>query len=112
MRPAEQRRQVVEDAQKVAGDDADARFACSMLLASVIVGPGREDVARFLRIRGARRPFFDVIADGFERNHIWYRGKVRHSGWDHPEDGGLALLMDAACGLGLLERVGNDRQGR
>lgn len=40
-----------------------------------------------------------------KKNKIWQNGKVRHSGWDDPKDGGMNFILDVTCALGYIEKA-------
>ena len=93
------RRKIREVASDLA--DGDTRLAIEMLLASIHVGGHVDKVAELL---DRPRSELETIAARLERNGIWRSdGRVFHSGW-FDEDGGIALIMDAMCGTGMLEK--------
>lgn len=82
-------------------EEGEARDAGRVLLASAIVGPNAQKVAKALGIPLSRvSPYARRLRD----NGIWTtNGKVA-ANWFNEEDGGVEFACDVNVALGFMER--------
>ena len=80
--------------------DSKATRAGAFLLASAIVGPCVRRIATFLRMPLSQAQDFGRLA---RRGRIWQGARVAGAEW-FEKDGGIALCLDTAVVLGLLQR--------
>jgi len=97
---ADFKRKAIED-NLFADDDRPNINAALVLIASSVVGVNIPKIAKATDL-----PIYTInlIARRLKENGIWVGDEIHHSGWDHEEEGGIAFLLDVACGSGMLTR--------
>lgn len=86
-----------------------AHQAILFLVASIECGPNYLKIHQTTYLPLATcREFAHVargVKPGTQVRPLWKGGKIQHSGWDDPENGGIALLMDSLVLTGHVVRT-------
>lgn len=77
----------------------DARDAILLLFGALVDGPNRAN--KTVQIPETRRRKY---MKNLRRNKVFVGNEI-HAEWNDPENGGIAVLLDANIALGYMERV-------
>ena len=83
-------------------DDSGPAFnAACVLLASAIIGPNANRIARFLELK---RDEVRTFGKRLRANEIW-KGRKVYGDWFDEQYGGINFCLDINIALGLMEKV-------
>lgn len=89
--------------------EADPTYkAALVLLASIHIGPNARRIASFTHLP---REECEEIGRRLRKGGIW-RGSKIYGEWDDPKGGGIAFLLDAMVGSGMLNRAKQEQPRR
>lgn len=87
--------------------------AILFLIASIECGTNYQKIQQVTGLPMLTCRHFARFARGMEpgtsKQPLWRGRKIDHGGWDDPETGGIAILMDAMVLSGLMERTLDQR---